>query len=135
MWWQATLISFAVLALTWLALLALLALFRPDAGTLRQMPRVLPDTVRLVRRLAADRTIPRSAGVPVWLLLGYLVMPLDLVPDVLPVIGYADDAILTVLVLRHLTRGAGPGKLAEHWPGSAEGLSALRRMLRLPRAT
>lgn len=131
MWWQATLISLGVLVVLWLVFLAYLSIARPDTGTLKQMPRVLPDTIRLVRRLAADPSIPRSARWPVWGLLGYLAMPIDLVPDFLPVIGYADDAILTAIVLRRLVRHAGPEKVSTQWPGTPEGLTALRRMLRL----
>jgi uncharacterized membrane protein YkvA (DUF1232 family) len=130
-WWQASLISLGVLVIVWLGFLAYLAIARPDTGTLAQIPRVLPDTIRLVRRLASDRSIPRSARLPVWVLLAYLACPIDLVPDFLPVIGYADDAILTALVLRRLVRYAGPTKVAEQWPGTPEGLTALRAMLRL----
>ena len=131
MWWQATIISLGVLVVVWLAFLAYLALARPDTGTLAQIPRVLPDTIRLVRRLASDRSIPRSARFPVWMLLAYLAFPIDLVPDFLPVLGYADDVILTALVLRRLVRYAGQTKVSEQWPGTPEGLTALRAMLRL----
>ncbi len=131
MWWRAALLSLAVLVALWVVLLAFLAVVRPDTGTLRGLPRILPDTVRVVRRLAGDRSIPRSARLPVWALLAYLGMPIDLVPDFLPVIGYADDAILTALVLRRLMRKAGPTKLAEHWTGTPEGLAMLRQLLYL----
>jgi uncharacterized membrane protein YkvA (DUF1232 family) len=67
----------------------------------------------------------------VWVLLIYLASPIDLIPDFVPVIGYADDAIITSFVLRHVVARAGPAKLAEHWPGSSEGLSILLRILRL----
>ncbi len=60
------------------------------------------------------------------LLLGYLALPLDLVPDVLPVIGWADDVIAVVLVLRSVARRAGPEALERHWPGTPEGLAAVR---------
>ena len=129
--WQAALVSLAVLVVLWVAFLAFLVIARPDTGTLRGLPRMLPDTVRLVRRLAGDRTIPRSARLPVWAVLAYLAMPIDLVPDFLPVIGYADDVILTAFVLRRLMRKAGPAKLVEHWTGTPEGLTVLRQMLRL----
>jgi uncharacterized membrane protein YkvA (DUF1232 family) len=131
-WWQATLVSLGVLVAVWLAFLAYLAIARPDSGTLRQMPRVLPDTVRLARRLAGDRSIPRSARIPVWALIGYLACPIDIVPDFVPVIGYADDVILVALVVRRLLRHAGASKVSEQWPGSPEGLTALCRMLGLP---
>lgn len=105
---------------------------RPNRDTLRQLPRLLPDTIRLIRGLAKDRTIPRSARLPVWGLLAYLATPVDLVPDFLPVIGYADDAILTAFVLRRLLRRAGPAKVFEHWPGDREALATLQRVLGFP---
>jgi uncharacterized membrane protein YkvA (DUF1232 family) len=128
---RALLTVAAVLVGLWLLLLVGLAVARPDGTTLAGAVRLLPDTLRLVRRLATDRSIPRSARAPVWFLLAYLAMPIDLVPDVIPVLGYADDAVLVVLVLRRLVRRAGPEKLAEHWPGDAEGLASLRRLLRI----
>jgi uncharacterized membrane protein YkvA (DUF1232 family) len=130
-WWDAAFIGGAVLAVLWVGFLVFVVMVRPDTATLRQMPRVLPDTIRLVRRLAVDRSIPRSARLPVWGLLAYLAMPIDLVPDFLPVIGLADDAILTAIVLRRLVRVAGPDKVSQHWPGTPDGLAALRALLRL----
>jgi uncharacterized membrane protein YkvA (DUF1232 family) len=128
-WWPRVLLSVVVLLGLWLVFLAFLVIARPDTGTLRGLPRMLPDTVRLAARLAKDRSIPRSARLPAWALLAYLAMPFDFVPDFLPVIGYADDAILTALVLHRLSRKAGPAKLTEHWPGTPEGLTTLRQML------
>lgn len=116
----------------WVALVAALWLARPDAGSVRESLRLLPDVVRLVRRLAADRDLPRGVRVRLWLLLGYLALPVDLVPDVVPVIGYADDAVVVALVLRSVARRAGPDALARHWPGTAEGLAAVCRLARLP---
>jgi uncharacterized membrane protein YkvA (DUF1232 family) len=123
--------SLAVLLVLWLGFLAVLAIARPDTVTIRQMPRLLPDTIRLVRRLASDRSIPRSARLPVWALLAYLLCPIDLVPDFLPIVGYADDAVLTAIVLRRLVRQAGHSKVSAQWPGTPEGLATLRRLLRL----
>jgi uncharacterized membrane protein YkvA (DUF1232 family) len=65
------------------------------------------------------------------LLIGYLALPIDLIPDFIPVIGYADDAIIVALVLRSATRSAGPDALDKHWPGTPEGLQALKRLCRL----
>jgi uncharacterized membrane protein YkvA (DUF1232 family) len=130
-WWPRVLVSIVVRLGLWLVFLAFLVIARPDTGTLRGLPRMFPDTVRLVARLARDRSIPRSARFPAWALLVYLAMPIDLVPDFIPVIGYADDAILTVLVLHRLLRKAGPTKLTEHWPGPPEGLTTLRQTLRV----
>ena len=118
--------------LLWLALLAALWLARPDEIRVRDAVRLLPDLVRLLRRLAADGSLPRGVLVRLWLLLGYLLMPIDLVPDFIPVIGYADDAVVVALALRSVTRRAGPEALDRHWPGSPEGLAAVRRLAGLP---
>jgi uncharacterized membrane protein YkvA (DUF1232 family) len=109
-----------------------LYLTRPDESTLVDAARLIPDTFRLVRKLATDRTIPLATRIPVWLLLAYLASPIDLVPDFLPVVGFADDAIITSLVLRRLIRKVGADKLTEHWPGTPEGLDRMRRLLRVP---
>jgi uncharacterized membrane protein YkvA (DUF1232 family) len=104
---------------------------RPDRVTVAELARLLPDTITLVRRLTTDRTLPRSTRLPVWLLLGYLASPIDLIPDFVPVIGYADDLIVTSIVLRRIVRRAGPARLREHWSGTPEGLERLERLLRV----
>jgi uncharacterized membrane protein YkvA (DUF1232 family) len=85
-----------------------------------------------VRRLAADPVLPRGVRVRLWLLLAYLLSPIDLVPDVLPVIGWADDAVVVALVLRSVVRRAGGDALDRHWPGTPDGLTAVRRLVGLP---
>ena len=126
--------SFAVVAAVfvaiWLAFVAFVWFARPDDTSLGDAARLLPDTVRLIRRLSTDRTIPRSTRGWIWALLIYLVSPIDLIPDFIPVVGFADDAVITSLVLRHVIARAGYAKLAEHWPGSPEGLATLMRLLR-----
>jgi uncharacterized membrane protein YkvA (DUF1232 family) len=122
----------AALVFIWLALLVALLLAKPEAGSISAAARLLPDTLRLVRRLAADRNLNRGVRVRLWLLLAYLVSPIDLVPDVIPVIGFADDAIVTSLVLRSVIRRSGTAAVECHWPGTPEGLAALLRLCRLP---
>jgi uncharacterized membrane protein YkvA (DUF1232 family) len=131
-WWQLVGSVLAGLLLVWLLLVAALAVAArrtPDAVGWRDALRLLPDVLRLVRRLAADADLPRGVRWRLWLLLGYLVLPIDLVPDFLPVIGYADDAIVVAIVLRSVARAAGPDALDRHWPGSPEGLAALHRLV------
>ena len=118
--------------LLWLLLLLLLWLRRPDDLTVREALRLLPDVLRLVRRLAADRSLPTSVRVRLWLLLGYLLMPIDLVPDFIPVLGYADDVIVVAWTLRSVTRRAGADALARHWPGEPGGLALVSRLAGLP---
>jgi uncharacterized membrane protein YkvA (DUF1232 family) len=95
---------------------------------LRDALRLLPDVLRLVRRLAGDPTLPRSVRWRLALLLGYLALPFDLVPDFIPVAGYADDVLLVACVLRSVVRTAGPEALDRHWPGTPEGLVVVRRL-------
>jgi uncharacterized membrane protein YkvA (DUF1232 family) len=122
----------AALLVAWLVLVAYLVAHRPKEGAAREAVRMLPDTIRLVRRLAADRTLPGGVRRRLWLLLGYLAFPLDLVPDFVPLIGYADDVIIVGAVLRSVIRRAGPDAVARHWPGSTDGLAALWRVTGLP---
>ena len=112
-----TLAALAVtLVAAWVCFAALLLIVRPRESGLREALRLLPDILRLVRRLASDPTLPRSIRVILALLLIYLAMPFDLIPDFIPVLGYADDAILTCLVLRSVVRKAGPEPVRRHWP-------------------
>jgi uncharacterized membrane protein YkvA (DUF1232 family) len=119
------------LVLIWGILVAALWLTKPDDVDMKQALRLLPDLLRLIKRLAADPDTPRGVRIRLALLLAYLALPLDLIPDFVPVLGYADDAIIVALVLRSATRHAGPDALARHWPGTPEGLIALKHLCRL----
>jgi uncharacterized membrane protein YkvA (DUF1232 family) len=123
----------AALMLAWLALLIALLLVRPKGSLLTEALRLLPDVLRLLRRLASDRSLPRSVKVRLWLLLGYLAIPIDLVPDFLPIVGYADDAIIVTAVLRSVVRRAGLEPIRRHWPGTQDGLAAVVRLCGLAR--
>jgi uncharacterized membrane protein YkvA (DUF1232 family) len=114
--------------LSYLVLLGALLVKRPKGNLLGETLRLLPDLLRLLRRLASDRSVPRAARVRLWLLLGYLAVPIDLVPDFVPVLGYADDAIIVSLVLRSVVRRAGAPVVRRHWPGTDDGLAALGRL-------
>jgi uncharacterized membrane protein YkvA (DUF1232 family) len=116
------------LGVTYLALVVALLVARPKGNLLAESLRLLPDLVRLLRRMAADSDVPKAARVRLWLLLGYLALPFDLVPDFVPVLGYADDAIIVSLVLRSVARRAGAPLIRRHWPGTDAGLAALARL-------
>lgn len=122
----------ATIVLLWLALIAYVWIAKPDAASARDAVRLIPDILRLVRRIAADRSQPRGVRVRLWLLLGYLVFPIDLVPDVIPGLGYADDVVIVAAVLRSVVRRAGPDAVRRHWPGTDAGLSTLWHLTRLP---
>jgi len=114
--------------LAWVALIAALVIARPRGGLLREALRLLPDLLRLLPRLAADRSLPRRVRVGLTLLLAYLAFPFDLVPDFIPVLGYADDAIIVAAVLRWAVRQAGIEAIHRQWPGTSDGFTALCRI-------
>lgn len=119
------------LLLVWLSLLVTLWVLQrknADQLALREAMRLLPDVARLLRRLAADPTLPRGVRISLLLLLGYLLVPIDLIPDFIPVLGVVDDAIIIAIALRSVSRRAGPVALERHWPGTPAGLSSVRRL-------
>ncbi|MGH3648225.1 MAG: YkvA family protein [Micromonosporaceae bacterium] len=113
------------LAACWLALMAVLLVVRPRGGVLTEAMRLLPDLVRLTVRLARDSSLPRGVRWRLGALGAYLALPIDLVPDFIPVLGYADDAILVVWTLRSVARRSGVAALRRHWPGTDDGFAAL----------
>ena len=131
MWWLSIAIVAATLVAIWIVFALYLLVARPDETTIRETLRLLPDSFRLLRRLSTDRSIPFRTRILVWVLLVYLASPIDLIPDFIPVIGYADDVVISSVVLRHLVKRAGPEKLREHWPGSPDGLARLLQLLRI----
>ena len=117
------------LVLLWLALIVALYWLgrrQDDPTRLKDILRLVPDVIRLFRRLASDSTLPKGVRVRMVLITGYLLLPFDLVPDFIPVVGFLDDAVLVVWALRSITRSAGAEALERHWPGTPEGLRALR---------
>ncbi|MER7281221.1 YkvA family protein [Dactylosporangium sp. NPDC000244] len=128
-WWLQTLIGLAIaLVVVWLALVVVLLVAKPDKVRLREALRLLPDLLRLLRRLAADPGLPRGVRARLGLLLVYLAVPIDLIPDFIPVLGYADDAIIVVAVLRSTVRRAGLEAVRAHWPGTDDGFAAVCRV-------
>lgn len=126
-WWAWTLVGLGAVAALWAALLAgLLIAGRPSDA--RALVRFVPDCAVLLRRLLADPRVPRRHKVLLGALLAYLVSPLDLVPDVIPVVGQLDDAIVIGLTLRVVVRGAGVDVVREHWPGPPASLEPLLRL-------
>jgi uncharacterized membrane protein YkvA (DUF1232 family) len=115
-----------LLALYALIVLALLvAGRRTDA---RAVAGFVPDCLVLFKRLLADPAVPRGRKVVLALLVAYLAMPIDLIPDFIPVAGQLDDAILVALALRGLVRGGGPDLIRRHWPGPEQSLRVILRL-------
>jgi uncharacterized membrane protein YkvA (DUF1232 family) len=122
----AALVAAGVAVALYAALVALLAVGGRRAEA-RAVARLVPDCARLAARLARDPRVPRARRLALAALLLYLASPVDLVPDMVPVVGVLDDALLVLLVLRGVVRASGAEVVAERWPGSARGLELLLR--------
>ena len=132
-WWDLALGIAAALLLAWLALVLALLVARPRGSLMREALRVLPDVLRLLRRLAADEALPRGVRIRLALLLAYLAIPIDVIPDLIPVLGYADDAIIVTATLRSVVRRAGIDAVRAHWPGTDDGFAAVVRLTGISR--
>jgi uncharacterized membrane protein YkvA (DUF1232 family) len=107
------------------SLLVVVLLVLGRARDARDVIHFIPDCVVLFKRLLRDRRVPLHAKVALALLLPYLAMPFDLIPDFIPVAGQLDDAILVAAVLAYVARCAGHEVIEELWPGSERGLRML----------
>ena len=111
----------------WVAgVLVLVALGRRSEA--RALAGFIPDCVVLFRRLLRDERVPRRRKVVLVALLGYLVLPIDLVPDFIPVAGQLDDAIIAALALRFVLRSGRRELVRELWPGPEESLAVVLRL-------
>ena len=117
------------LAATWLALLGALWVFRPRDVRLGELVRVVPDIVQLARGLLADRAVPFSVKAALIGLLAWLISPIDLIPEFIPVLGPLDDVVVAILVLRFVRGRIGAGELARRWSGSPDGYALLARVV------
>jgi uncharacterized membrane protein YkvA (DUF1232 family) len=129
--WDAMVAVVGGLLLVYAVLLLLLWAYarkHPETVSMKDALRLLPDLLRLLRRLLSDRSLAIGLRIRLALLLAYLLSPIDLVPDFVPVIGYADDVIIVALVLRSVIARAGADRLRTHWPGTPEGLLLILRL-------
>ncbi|MCW2566991.1 MAG: hypothetical protein JWN54_1088 [Mycobacterium sp.] len=127
-WVIAVLIGAGLLVLSW-AVLVLLARRLPP-GLLRDLAAFLPDCVTTARRLRRDPAVPRRAKVAVGIAALWVLSPIDLIPEFLPVIGPLDDVVVVALALRYAARTVPRQTLLDAWPGSPR---LLERMLGPPR--
>ena len=94
----------------------------------RALARFVPACALLCPRLLSDPRVPRRSKLLLLALIAYLAMPIDLVPDFIPIVGYLDDAVIVAIVLRNVLHAAGRPLLEEHWTGSRWSLDILIRL-------
>jgi uncharacterized membrane protein YkvA (DUF1232 family) len=93
--------------------------------------RALPDVVRLVTRLATDPVLPRAAKIALAAAAVYLMSPIDLIPDFVPLVGYIDDALIAAVVLDGVLNFVDRAVVLRYWPGSPQSLDRLARAAKL----
>ncbi len=125
-WLVGTLVGLAV---AWLAFILLLWLLRPRDARLRELLRVVPDIVRLCRDLLTEHDTPVGVRVAIVVLLAWLLSPIDLIPEFVPVLGPLDDIVVAVLVLRYVRRRVGTEELRSRWRGTPEGFVLLQAVM------
>jgi uncharacterized membrane protein YkvA (DUF1232 family) len=126
-WWAWCLVGIAVLAAVYAAFVVALVL-AGRRGDARALATFIPDCVILVTRLSRDPRVPRRRKLLLAALVVYLALPIDLVPDFIPVAGQLDDAIIVALVLRSLVRSGGEEMIRELWPGPERSLALVLRL-------
>jgi uncharacterized membrane protein YkvA (DUF1232 family) len=127
-WLQAILIAIGVILASWVVLILLARTLPP--GVARDLARFLPDCVTTARRLRRDPRVPRRARVAVAIAAVWVLSPIDLIPEFLPVIGPLDDVVVVALVLRYAARSVPREVLMEAWPGNP---ALMERLLGTPR--
>jgi uncharacterized membrane protein YkvA (DUF1232 family) len=129
-WLQAILIAVALVLTSWLLLIVLARRLPP--GVAKDLARFLPDCVTAMRVLRRDPRVPRRAKIAVVVAMLWVLSPIDLIPEFLPVIGPLDDIIAVAVLLRYAGRAVPRQVLLDAWPGDPH---MMERLLGPPRPT
>lgn len=119
------------LAASWVLLLVAVLGADRRGGRPGELVWLLPRTMRLLVSLARDRSLPRGLRWRLAAAVAYAGQPFNLIPDWIPVVGYADNVAAICWALRSAIRTAGPQAVAAHWTGGDESLARLYKALRL----
>ncbi|HET8738260.1 MAG TPA: YkvA family protein [Acidimicrobiia bacterium] len=95
---------------------------------------MLPNLVKLVYRLLKDPRVPRRAKITLGLAAAYVASPIDLIPEVIPVLGWADDVLILLFAIDSLIDRAGDEVVVELWDGPGDLLVLIRDVVGLTRS-
>ena len=118
-------VAVGLLALSWMVLIVLAKRLPP--GLAKDLASFLPACATTVKRLRRDPRVPRSAKIAVLIAGLWVVSPIDLIPEFLPVIGPLDDVVVVALALRFAARRVPREVLEESWAGEPHVLERLLR--------
>ena len=98
---------------------------------MRALLRALPAIIGTLRGLAVDPVLPKRAKIALAAAVLYLVSPVDLIPDFIPVVGYLDDLIVAAILVDGILSFVDRGVILKYWPGSPELLERVARSARV----
>ena len=98
---------------------------------MRALLRALPAIIRTLRGLAVDPVLPKTTKIALSAAVLYLVSPVDLIPDFIPVVGYLDDLIVAAILVDGILTFVDRGVILKYWPGSPELLERIARSARV----
>jgi uncharacterized membrane protein YkvA (DUF1232 family) len=113
----------------WALLLVLFWALRPKGVPVREVLRLIPDVLRLLRSVIADRSAPLDVRIVLVGLLAWIVSPIDLIPEFIPVLGPLDDVVVAVVAMRYVRRRVGVDDLRRRWTGTDDGFALLLRII------
>ena len=113
----------------WVAMLVLLWALRPRGVPARQIVGVIPDVLRLLRSLIGDGSTPLDVRVVLVGLVAWIVSPIDLIPEFIPVLGPLDDVVVGIVAMRYVRRRVGIEALRARWTGTPDGFELLTRIV------
>ncbi|HET7828797.1 MAG TPA: DUF1232 domain-containing protein [Candidatus Limnocylindrales bacterium] len=125
--WVAGLV--VALVAVWMLLLVVFWLLRPKDVPVREILRVIPDVLRLLRALVTDGAVPLDARLVLIGLIAWIVSPIDLIPEFIPGLGPLDDVIVAIVAMRYVRRRIGFEGIRVRWSGSDDGLRLLARVI------
>lgn len=117
------------LALLWVLALVVFWVLRPKGVSVRELVGVIPDLLRLLRSLIADRSAPLDVRLVLVGLLVWILSPIDLIPEFIPVLGPLDDVVVAIVALRYVRRRLGIDELRRRWPGTDDGFALLAQVV------
>jgi uncharacterized membrane protein YkvA (DUF1232 family) len=118
------------LLILWAALLVLFWVLRPKGVAARELISVVPDLLGMLRSLVADSGLPLDVRLVLVGLLAWIVSPIDLIPEFIPVLGPLDDVVVAIVALRYVRRRIGVNQMRARWPGTDDGFALLGTVVR-----
>jgi uncharacterized membrane protein YkvA (DUF1232 family) len=122
----STIVAIALtLVALWAFLLVIFWALRPKGVTVRELVGLIPDILRLLRSLIGDRTAPLDVRLVLVGLVAWILSPIDLIPEFIPVLGPMDDVVVAIVAMRYVRRRVGTADLQRRWTGSDAGFAML----------